>query len=151
MADLQNENKSLEQVEAEELSALENMLKHAKKQSFYMRIFALATVGVMVAIIVALVIILPPALQLMKQANVIMEQATVTIEEANEAVDNINIMSGEITTTVKNLDTLVVDNTETLTQAMKDISEIDFEALNKAIADLGTVIEPMANMVSRFR
>lgn len=151
MADLQNEQKSLEQVEAEELSALENMLKHSKKQSFYMRILALSTVGVLVAIIVALVIVIPPALDLMKQANVIMTEATATIETANEAVKNIDAMSAEITTTVKDLDTLVLDNTETLTSAMDDISKIDFEGLNKAIGDLGAVVEPMANMMSRFR
>jgi hypothetical protein len=48
------------------------------------------------------------------------------------------------------LDTLITDNSETITTIMTDLDEIDFETLNTAIEDLGDVVEPLANFFNKF-
>lgn len=45
---------------------------------------------------------------------------------------------------VSNVDALVVSGQESLEQSMQKLDTVDFEALNQAITDLSSVIEPLA-------
>ena len=50
-----------------------------------------------------------------------------------------------------NLNQLVNDNTEPLTQAVNNMAGIDFEGLNQAITDLQGAVGPLANFFGRFK
>ena len=50
-----------------------------------------------------------------------------------------------------NVNSLAVYAQESLHQTMEKLNTIDFETLNKAIEDLAKVIEPLANLVDKFR
>ena len=60
-------------------------------------------------------------------------------------------MVSEMTTASKNLNELVNENAGPLTEAVKNMSNVDFDGLNKAITDLQDTVGPMANFFNRFR
>ncbi len=50
-----------------------------------------------------------------------------------------------------NFDKLLSENSKELTESIKEISEIDFDGLNKAIKDLQDAVGPMASFMNKFR
>lgn len=151
------ETKAL-QIEAEETEVLKTLLAKQNKQLFYTRVSSIAMVVFVLVVIAVCMIIVPKAVNTLyqvdatlKEADAMMVEADKMIAEAQKSLDSIDSMTGEITNAASGINTLVNDNSEVLNESMKKISDIDFEGLNKGIADLQAVIEPMAKFMSKFR
>lgn len=129
---------------------MEELIKYSKKQLFYARVRTLASIVTAGALIICLFILMPVVLSSVAKANDIMEQATQTITLADTALESITEMSNSITEMGDNMDTLIMENAESIETVMKKIEAVDFEGLNNAIKDLGTVIEPLANFFGKF-
>ena len=129
---------------ADESQAMAAMLIVAKKQLFLQRITTLATVGIFVVVLVAMIVLVP-------KVTMTLTNIDQMVADASSSVENINAMVAEMTEASKNLNQLVNDNTEPLTQAVNNMAGIDFEGLNKAITDLQATVGPMAQFFSRFR
>ena len=125
-------------------SALDMLVKIGKKQLFLQRITTLATVGIFVVVLVAMIVLVP-------KVTMTLTNIDKMVADASSSVENINAMVAEMTEASKNLNQLVNDNTEPLTQAVNNMAGIDFEGLNKAISDLQATVGPMAQFFSRFR
>ena len=52
---------------------------------------------------------------------------------------------------VDNVDSLVITGQQSLQQTMDKLNTIDFDALNQAIDDLSSVIEPLAKLSNLFK
>ena len=52
---------------------------------------------------------------------------------------------------VSNVETLVTTAQESLAQTTKNLNTLDFETLNKAIADLADVVEPLSKLANIFK
>ncbi|MBE5829642.1 MAG: hypothetical protein E7305_09305 [Butyrivibrio sp.] len=120
------------------------LVRIGKKQLFLQRITTLATVGIFVVVLVAMVVLVP-------KVTMTLTNIDQMVADASSSVENINAMVAEMTEASKNLNQLVNDNTEPLTQAVNNMAGIDFEGLNKAITDLQATVGPMAQFFSRFR
>jgi uncharacterized protein YoxC len=124
--------------------AMAAMLIVAKKQLFLQRITTLATVGIFVVVLVAMIVLVP-------KVTMTLTNIDKMVADASSSVENINAMVAEMTEASKNLNQLVNDNTEPLTQAVNNMAGIDFEGLNKAITDLQATVGPMAQFFGRFK
>lgn len=134
-----------------EESYLEELVKNSKKQLFYDRIKTLAALIIAAGMIYCAIIVLPSFMNTVQHANEVMAQVSDTITLANEAIESITEMSESITDMGDNMDTFITDNEETVSEVMKKLEEVDFEGLNKAIKDLGDVVEPFANFFGKFK
>ena len=56
----------------------------------------------------------------------------------------------DLGTMVQNVDTLVATTQEGVEQTMEQMNAIDFEELNRAIANLSDVVEPLAKFFNVF-
>ena len=101
-------------------------------------------------LVICLFILMPVVLDSVTKANAIMEQASETIILADTALESITEMSDSITEMGDSMDTLIMENAESVEAVMKKIEAVDFEGLNSAIKDLGTVIEPLAKFFKKF-
>lgn len=124
--------------------ALDMLVKIGKKQLFLQRITTLATVGIFVVVLVAMIVLVP-------KVTMTLTNIDKMVADASGSVENINAMVAEMTEASKNLNQLVNDNTEPLTQAVNNMAGIDFEGLNKAISDLQATVGPMAQFFGRFK
>lgn len=131
-------------MENEEKDLMTELVKNSEKQLFYARIRTLASLVIAGGIIICLFILVPSVLRTISQANVIMTQASETITLADAAIESITQMSTSITEMGNNMDTFITENSQSVSEVMKKMEAVDFESLNKAIKDLGDVIEPLA-------
>lgn len=129
---------------------MEELIKYSKKQLFYARVRTLASIVTAGALVICLFILVPVVLSSVAKANDIMEQASETIVLADAALESITEMSTSITEMGDNMDTFIMENAESVEAVMKKIEAVDFEGLNSAIKDLGTVIEPLAKFFNKF-
>ncbi len=129
---------------------LTQLVKNSEKQLFYARIRTLATLIIAGGLLICMIVLAPEVLKTVSQANAIMVQASETITLADTAIESITEMSASITEMGENMDTFISENAESVSQVMKKMEEVDFERLNKAIKDLGDVIEPLAKFFNLF-
>ena len=62
------------------------------------------------------------------------------MEQAGTSLEGIDQM-------VRDVDQLVTENTEAVSDAMDNFNSVDFDRLNDAIDDLASIIEPLANLL----
>lgn len=120
------------------------MLKVDKKHLFWQRLSALAVVATFLVVLIAVVILVPQISETLGHINKV---AT----DAEAAIENVDEMVLEMTDASKNLNQLVGDNSEALTEAVTNMSNIDFDGLNEAIKDLQDTVGPMASFFNKFR
>ncbi len=130
---------------------LEELLKKQEKMLRITRLSGLAVLALAVTIVIACVILVPKAVNTMLQIETLAQEASVLVENANTTLEGIDAMSAEIQTAADGINGLVEDNSSVLTESMTKLNSIDFEGLNKAITDLGAVVEPMARFFSKFK
>ena len=130
---------------------LAKLLENSEKQLFYSRIRSIAAVVTALCILCALVMVVPALLRTAAGADAVIAQASSSITHADEAITDVIEMSGAITETGLSMDDFIAENAEAVSSLMKEIEAIDFEGLNKAIKDLGDVVEPFAKFFNRFQ
>ncbi|MCI8927432.1 MAG: hypothetical protein HFI96_06925 [Lachnospiraceae bacterium] len=130
---------------------LAKLLENSEKQLFYSRIRSIAAVVTALCILCALVMVVPALLRTAAGADAVIAQASSSITLADEAITDVIEMSGAITEMGLSMDDFIAENAEAVSSLMKEIEAIDFEGLNKAIKDLGDVVEPFAKFFNRFQ
>ena len=130
---------------------LAKLLENSEKQLFYSRIRSIAAVVTALCILCALVMVVPALLRTAAVADAVIAQASSSITLADEAITDVIEMSGAITEMGLSMDDFIAENAEAVSSLMKEIEAIDFEGLNKAIKDLGDVVEPFAKFFNRFQ
>ncbi|MCR5558224.1 MAG: hypothetical protein K6F75_11800 [Butyrivibrio sp.] len=137
-----------EQVKEEVLSKAatqqDELIKIAKKQLFFQRLSAICIAIMMLSVVFAVMKILP-------QIETTLSHVNDVAVKAQDSLAQVDVMTDELVKTTANLNKLVDDNAEELTNAVKSISEIDFEGLNKAITDLQGAVGPVSSFFGRFR
>lgn len=115
-----------------------------RKQQKYLRFqcfLALVTAVCFVAAVVMIAGIVPEFQNATSQLQTILGNME-SVSEELAAIDLQQMVSG--------METLVQTGQNSLEQTMDKLDTIDFDSLNKAIEDLSSVVEPMANFVNRF-
>ncbi len=115
-----------------------------KKQLMWQRVSAACLFGIFAVLFITVSIIVP-------RATATLSNIDQVAGEMYETIDEIDTMVAEMTTASTNLNKLVDDNSQALTDAINNIAGIDFEGLNKAIKDLKDTVGPMASFFGRFR
>lgn len=140
-----------QKIETAENDVMKTLLEKTQKQLFYIKILAGAAGGMFLILLIAALLVVPKAVSALTQAEAVMADAQGLLETADTAISNISAMSDEVTQVSKSLNGFVTDNAQTLTDAARDISNIDFEGLNGAIRDLQDAVGPFAKMMNRFK
>ena len=130
---------------------LTKLLEKTTKQLFYTRIFAGAAFGLFLVVLITAMVLVPKASRVLSQTNQLVTDAGGILESADLVLQDISAMSNEVTSVSEGLNDFIIENAQTLTDAAQDISNIDFEGLNKAIQDLQDAVGPFANLMNRWK
>lgn len=124
----------------------EKQLKVAKRTSNLL-------LAMTVIILVAVVIMVPAMLKTMSKvsttvdkANSSLDEITTTVQKAQTTLEGIDEMSQNASLAASNMNQFIEENSESLTESIKAMSEVDFEGLDQAIEDLQTAVGPLAEM-----
>lgn len=122
----------------------DDLVKIAKKQLFFQRISACCMIVIALCVLFAVMKVVP-------MVQTTLEHINDTAIKAQESLVQVDEMTAGLNEASKNLNKLVDENAEVMTDAVKSISEIDFEGLNQAITDLQGAVGPLANFFGRFK
>lgn len=131
-------------------------MQYAKRQSVMSLIISGLCLFIVICVAISVVSVIPRVNRLIVSANGIIAEAQDMMDDANSTVKNLN----EITTDLSKIDmeklfgevdTLVVTSQEEIENAMGKLDTIDFDGLNNAIADLTSVIDPLARLFGKKR
>ena len=122
----------------------DDLVKIAKKQLFFQRISACCMIVIALCVLFAVMKVVP-------MVQTTLEHINDTAIKAQESLVQVDEMTAGLNEASKNLNKLVDENAEVMTDAVKSISEIDFEGLNQAITDLQDAVGPLANFFGRFK
>ena len=78
------------------------------------------------------------------------DHAETSLSRLDTLVDSADTALSSATEAANNANKLLLDNEEAVGEAMAKFNSVDFEALNRAINDLATVVEPLARVSSLF-
>lgn len=124
--------------------AMEQLLADSKKRTAYARITAFAAIGVFVAVIAVCVLVVPRIFRLIDGTDAMLTSAETALTEISE-------MTANITETSTGLNDFLTDNSQTISDAISGINQVDITTLNEAIQDLKDAVEPFANLMNRFK
>ena len=123
---------------------LSEIRKFSKKQVTWQRLSSLCILGALICIVVVLFILVPRVLETLDHINSVATKVETSLE-------NVDVMVDEMTVASQNLNKLVGDNSQALTDAVEKMAGVDYDGLNQAIQDLQDAIGPMATFFNRFR
>lgn len=123
---------------------MEQLLADSKKRTAYARITAFAAIGVFVAVIAVCVLVVPRIFRLIDGTDAMLTSAETALTEISE-------MTANITETSTGLNDFLTDNSQTISDAISGINQVDITTLNEAIQDLKDAVEPFANLMNRFK
>ena len=122
-----------------------------RKQVRWQRVSAAFMLGILTVVLVVVVILLPRVLLTLDGVDKATAQVSESITEVMKTVDQVDGAVAELQTASENLNGLVEENSEKITDAVTKLSEVDYEGLNKAIKDLQNAVGPVANFFNKFR
>jgi len=109
----------------------------------YARINVWLTGAILVVLCAAALILIPRAVHILDRA----ETALTSIESLAETADSALVAANGAAETANRL---AADNADAVSEALEKFNSVDFATLNKAIADLATIVEPLAKVSSFF-
>lgn len=83
------------------------------------------------------------------QISSVASQMQTVLSDLEKTTAQLSVM--DFTGMVNDVDTLVTTAQQSLEQTMGKLNTIDFDTLNKAIADLAKVVEPMSKLMNVFK
>ena len=92
--------------------------------------------------------VLPEITEILPQISAVASQMQTVLSDLEQATRQLSVM--DFTGMVEDVDTLVTTAQSSLEQTMGKLNSIDFDTLNKAIADLSKVVEPMSKLMKVF-
>ena len=108
---------------------LRQLLAYEKRQLRHTRMATFINILLVLAVLAALVLLVPKALHSLAEVD---RLAT----SAQELIDNTN--------------TMVAENTDAVTETIRKLSDVDFDSLNSTIHDLEDAIRPVAELARKL-
>ena len=135
----------------EMITLLQNIEKANRQQVRLTRlvcIFALAAAICCGCTLWLVYSVLPEITEILPQISAVASQMQTVLSDLEQATRQLSVM--DFTGMVEDVDTLVTTAQSSLEQTMGKLNSIDFDTLNKAIADLSKVVEPMSKLMKVF-
>ncbi|RKM58517.1 hypothetical protein D6856_12210 [Butyrivibrio sp. XB500-5] len=137
------ENQNQEQNVTSNDAILTEIRDLSKKRLFYQKISTCCIAGMLAILLICVLVIVPKVNATIVKVNGVATKAETTL-------DDVSGMTESIVKASENMNKLVDDNGSNLAAAVKSLSEIDFEGLNKAITDLQDAVGPMASLMKKL-
>ena len=129
---------------------LKELLEFEKKEAKYQKVTSILIFCLVVIMGIVSAMIVPVAVETLTTANATIVMAQDALSKITTELDSINTMVNSITETSNNMNEIVEANSEGLTNAVKSLSTVDFDGLNKAISDLQTSVGGFAKVARLF-
>ena len=126
-----------------ETELLSELVKLQKKTAKRTGVVAFSMIVIAAVVLASAVLIVPKVMTTLMAAETTLEQATTLMGDVKNSLDGMNKM-------ISNVDTVLTDNTEAMSDAIKKIGDIDIDGLNDSIKKLNGAVDGLNKIVSPY-
>ncbi|WP_026527353.1 hypothetical protein [Butyrivibrio sp. VCD2006] len=130
---------------------LKKLSENSKKSLMFHRICAYCMVGIFLVVGISAYMIVPTAVTTVNKINDVAIAAEDTLSNTNDLIAEMDKTAKELQGIGDNMNNLINENSEAITDSLDKMSKVDFDGLNKAIQDLQDAVGPFANFMNKFR
>ena len=130
---------------------LKQILVYQKKEARNSKILSIAAICVATALLISLAIVVPKVFRFIGQLEETVMEVDNLLVDVKSITKDVNGLADNVNSLVDNTNNMVTDNMGAITEIVQSLNEIDFDTLNKAIADLSDVVEPLGNFARYFK
>ncbi len=125
--------------DSSEKELLQELIRLQKKTADRQLVASIACVVIAVALGIAVLVVVPKVLRTAEEVSAMVQETEKLVAQAETSLAGIDDM-------ITNVNKVVVDNTQALTDAVGNIQNIDTDGLNTAIKNLSDAAEPLAKL-----
>ena len=125
---------------------LSEILRSQRKSEHQQKVGAVAGVVSCVALVIALLILIPAVLRVVGNANQLMVNTNQAVAQSIITMQNADNAISEISTLTETAQNTLSD----LSEVTGGMTEVDYDRLNQSIADLSTIVAPLARLLQAF-
>lgn len=133
------------------LELLEKIEKNSRRQarlSAVQCVLSLAAAVLCAAVLVMVVQVLPQFTQILPRIDAVLVQLQTVLGNLETVTEQLAAI--DLGGMVSDVDALVISGQQSLELTMGKLEQLDIQALNKAIADLAAVVEPLSKFFKAF-
>ena len=129
-------------------------LENSRKQLFFTRVCAIALAAIMLVSLISAVLVVPKAVRALDELHTVAGRLEALdlealLDDANRLLETLGPVADGLEPLMDDLGDTVLAAQRDMEAALKAIEDIDIETLNKAIADLSAIVEPLARLFGR--
>lgn len=118
-----------------------------EKQHKLTKIIAGMVAGIFLVVAVGAVVLVPKAAILLNEAQEILEDTSEAVGELNRIAADLE--EADLPGLIRNTQGLISQSSEGVSQSLQKIETLDIDTMNQAIADLASIVEPLAKLFGR--
>lgn len=118
-----------------------------EKQHKLTKIIAGMVAGIFLVVAVGAVVLVPKAANLLNEAQEILEDTSEAVGELNQIAADLE--EADLPGLIRNTQGLISQSSEGVSQSLQKIETLDIDTMNQAIADLASIVEPLAKLFGR--
>lgn len=135
--------------------AQEKRDKYAKLQCIFAGLAAAFTGGAFLLLILWQAVLIPPVITTIDEAQKAVVQAQTVMTDLDNSLANLDevavqLAKADFEQMFQDVTSLTENSEKGIAEAMEKIDRLDMDGLNQAIKDLGAIVAPLANLLSKF-
>ena len=132
-----------EEVDREQSALLKKMIEKQEHDIKLTKVIAFAECSLLVVLIVVFLVLIPRFFTTVQKVETTMEDVNQLIDLTEKSLENIQDL-------VADADEIMMKNEQSIASALENFNKVDFDSLNRSIASLGDIMQPILDMLSVF-
>jgi predicted PurR-regulated permease PerM len=132
-----------EEVDREQSALLKKMIEKQEHDIRLTKVIAVAECSLLIVLIVVFLIMIPRFFTTVKKVETTMEDVNDLIDLTEKSLENIQDL-------VTDADEVMMKNEQSIASALENFNKVDFDSLNRSIASLGDIMQPILEVLKVF-
>lgn len=132
-----------EEVDREQSALLKKMIEKQEHDIKLTKVIAFAECSLLVVLIVVFLVLIPRFFTTVQKVETTMEDVNQLIDLTEKSLENIQDL-------VADADEIMMKNEQSIASALENFNKVDFDSLNRSIASLGDIMQPILDMLNVF-
>jgi predicted PurR-regulated permease PerM len=132
-----------EEVDREQSALMKKMIETQEHDIRLTKIIAFAECSLLIVLIVVFLVMIPRFFTTVKKVEATMEDVNELIDTSQKSLENIQDL-------VADADDIMMKNEQSIANALENFNKVDFDSLNRSIASLGDIMQPILEVLKVF-
>jgi predicted PurR-regulated permease PerM len=132
-----------DEVDREQSALLKKMIEKQEHDIRLTKVIAFAECSLLIVLIIVFLVMIPRFFTTVKKVETTMEDVNDLIDLTEKSLENIQDL-------VTDADEVMMKNEQSIASALENFNKVDFDSLNRSIASLGDIMQPILEVLKVF-